>query len=83
MTGVWRIAVRRTGPTALAMTNWCVIARTGGNVSAIGTVKRRKEKKPENPERKGKPEGEGKAGEEERKKSALFRRRKIFSVICG
>jgi hypothetical protein len=80
MTGVWRIAVRRTGPSALAMTNWCVIARTGGNVSATGTAQRRKVKKPE---KKGKPEREGKAGKEERKTPALSRRRKIFSVIPG
>jgi hypothetical protein len=97
MTKVWRVAgkiavrriavrgvaVRRTGPAGLAMTGWGVIARTGGNVLAAGTVKRRKAKKPENPERKRKPEGEGKAGEEERKNPALSRRRKIFSVICG
>jgi hypothetical protein len=30
-----------------------------------------------------KPEGEEKAGREERKTPALSRRRKIFSVICG
>jgi hypothetical protein len=67
------------------MTMWGVITRTRGNTSATGTVKQGKAKKPENPERKGKPEGEGegKAGEEERKNSALSRRRKIFSVICG
>jgi hypothetical protein len=65
------------------MTGWGVIAGTRGNAPATGTVKRRKVEKPENPERKGKPEGEGKAGEEERKKPALSRRRKIFSVICG
>jgi hypothetical protein len=63
------------------MTGWSVIARTKGNAPAIGTVKQRKEKKPENPERKRKPEGEGKAGEEERKNPALSKRRKIFSVI--
>jgi hypothetical protein len=63
------------------MTNWGVIARTGGNVSATGTAQRRKVKKPENPERKRKPEGERKAGEEERENPALSRRRKIFSVI--
>jgi hypothetical protein len=65
------------------MTHWGVIARTKGNAPATETVKRGKAKKPENPERKRKPEGEGKAGEEERKKPALSRRRKIFSVICG
>jgi hypothetical protein len=63
------------------MTMWGVIARTKGNTPATGTVKRGKTKKPENPERKGKLEGEGKAGEEERRKPALSRRRKIFSVI--
>jgi hypothetical protein len=87
MTGVWRvagkIAVRRTGHVGFAMTGWDVIARTGGNAPAAGTVKRRKAKKPENPERKRKPEGEGKAGGGERKKPALSRRRKIFSVIFG
>jgi hypothetical protein len=90
MTGVWRVAgkivvrrvaVRRTGHVGLAMTRWGVIARTGGNAPAIGTVRRRKAKKPENPERKRKPEG--KAGGGERKKPTLSRRRKIFSVICG
>jgi hypothetical protein len=44
-------------------------------------VKRRKVEKPESPERKKKPEGEGKAGEEGRKNPALSRRRKLFPVI--
>jgi hypothetical protein len=59
------------------MTNWGVIARTRGNTPATREVKR------ENLERKRKPEGEGKAGEEERRNPALSRRRKIFSVIFG
>jgi hypothetical protein len=58
-----------------------VIAGTEGNVPETGAAKRRKAKKPENPERKRKPEGEGKAGGGERKNPALSRRRKIFSVI--
>ncbi|MDR2164888.1 MAG: hypothetical protein LBO79_04505 [Zoogloeaceae bacterium] len=68
---VRRVAVRRTGYAAFAMTRWGVIARTRGNAPAIGTVKRRKVEKPENPEGKRKPEEEGKAGEEERRKLAL------------
>jgi hypothetical protein len=56
------------------MTGWGVIAGTRGNAPATGVVKRGKAKK---------PEGEGKAGEEERKNPALSRHRKIFSVIFG
>jgi hypothetical protein len=83
MTRVWKVAgkiavrrvvVRRTGHAAFAMTGWSVIARTRRNAPATGTVKRRKERK---------PEGEEKAGREERKNPALSRRRKIFSVIFG
>jgi hypothetical protein len=70
MTKVWRDAGKIT-VRRTAMTRWGVIARTRGNAPATGTVEW------------GKPEGEGKAGKEERKNPALSRRRKIFSVICG
>jgi hypothetical protein len=59
---VRRTAVRRTGPAVLAMMRWDVIARTRENAPAIGMVKRGKAKK---------PEGEEKAGREERKTPAL------------